>query len=249
MGELERQTASHAASYIDTVITKYKSLIDKSAKKANSLLYQLIGQAEAGASLTQTDVIMAIRASGMNDAIATTLGQGYQDIVNETYRFYRENYNIDFVFTPEQMASLEAIKTIDADQFNDLINTASTQVSRALNGVSSTGLPASAAQQVIDDTIKQYFNNYTSTWVDTAMIGFQQATTYKLVEGSDIEYWEYTGPYDKVTRPFCQQHMGQVKTKNEWMATQNDVGPQPAGIYKGGYNCRHILVPVRTVNG
>lgn len=51
----------------------------------------------------------------------------------------------------------------------------------------------------------------------------------------------YTGVLDGLTRPFCANHVGLVKSRGAWASLYNDVGPQPVLFYCGGWNCRHHL--------
>lgn len=58
-----------------------------------------------------------------------------------------------------------------------------------------------------------------------------------------INKLRYSGILDGLTRPFCSSWLGKVKTREFWKKLQNDTNPQPALIYRGGYNCRHRLMP------
>lgn len=63
--------------------------------------------------------------------------------------------------------------------------------------------------------------------------------TQDLTDGLGVEVtYEYVGPLDKVTRPFCAALVGQVKTQAEWEALDNH---QNGNAFNegGGYNCRH----------
>lgn len=53
----------------------------------------------------------------------------------------------------------------------------------------------------------------------------------------------YMGPDDLITRPFCSEHIGQIKTEAQWINTLNDDG-QSAWYMQGGYNCRHQQIMV-----
>ena len=59
----------------------------------------------------------------------------------------------------------------------------------------------------------------------------------------DAEYI-YAGPVDNKTRDFCMQHVGQIKTRAEWL----EIGKQEGTdifIAPGGWSCRHRLILVR----
>ncbi len=64
-----------------------------------------------------------------------------------------------------------------------------------------------------------------------------------LGEELGIEKYMYWGPDDKLTRPFCDQHLGEVHTIEEWKKIDNGQNGS-AATHAGGWNCRHRLVPV-----
>ncbi len=72
----------------------------------------------------------------------------------------------------------------------------------------------------------------------------QRQGFFDLVKTDKIKYYEYVGPDDDITRPFCDRYVGEQKTEAQWKALDNgQIGS--AWDSKGGYNCRHyfILVP------
>ena len=78
------------------------------------------------------------------------------------------------------------------------------------------------------------------TELRTGLSAFNQTVTNHKLEQSGIEYVEYLGPDDKVTRDFCRNllHKGGIFKLSEVKRMQNDQGTD-AYIYRGGYNCRH----------
>lgn len=53
----------------------------------------------------------------------------------------------------------------------------------------------------------------------------------------------YFGPKDDKNRPFCAERVGNVYPMEEVYTWDNGQG-LPAHLYCGGYNCRHMLLPV-----
>ncbi len=53
----------------------------------------------------------------------------------------------------------------------------------------------------------------------------------------------YIGPVDKVTRPFCLQHVGRVYTRARIARLSNGQLPDVL-LTGGGYNCRHLFESV-----
>ncbi len=63
----------------------------------------------------------------------------------------------------------------------------------------------------------------------------------KIKEGG--KRYIYAGPNDGVTRPFCRENIGKIRTETEWRALSNTGkgGVGDAWNYGGGYNCRHAV--------
>ena len=70
-----------------------------------------------------------------------------------------------------------------------------------------------------------------------------------LATGQNIKY-RYVGGVIAESRPFCVKHNGTVMTEKEirriWN-TQTWQGKKPGDpfVVRGGYNCRHMFVPVK----
>jgi hypothetical protein len=55
----------------------------------------------------------------------------------------------------------------------------------------------------------------------------------------------YAGPLDEKNRPFCSARAKRIFPIREIFTWRND-NREPAWIYRGGWGCRHLLVPVRS---
>ena len=86
----------------------------------------------------------------------------------------------------------------------------------------------------------------TATLLDTALAGFQTELQRRaadtLPDQSNVLF-VYTGPEDVITRPFCKALVGKAVRKQDIQKLKNGQG-LPVARYRGGYNCRHALVPV-----
>lgn len=80
--------------------------------------------------------------------------------------------------------------------------------------------------------------------VDTSLLAIDRAVSLAQAEAVDVEDWLYSGPEDQANRDFCREHVGKRHTSKQVAALQNDVGPQPASLYGGGWNCRHRWLPL-----
>lgn len=61
----------------------------------------------------------------------------------------------------------------------------------------------------------------------------------EAMKSTPDDVFVYVGPLDKVTRPFCRQHVGKVYTREQIDALDNKQLPNTF-LTGGGYNCRHV---------
>lgn len=74
-----------------------------------------------------------------------------------------------------------------------------------------------------------------------ARTGLAQVTRVAHIEtarGAGIDRFKYLGA--SAQRPFCKEHLGQIKTADEWSALSNGQGLDVLTSC-GGYNCTHRL--------
>jgi hypothetical protein len=81
--------------------------------------------------------------------------------------------------------------------------------------------------------------------VDTSLSGINRTLTVKKAVETfgDKVLFEYFGPSDGLTRPFCKKYLGQRLTKEQIQSIDNGQGLDPL-LYGGGWNCRHQWRPV-----
>lgn len=85
--------------------------------------------------------------------------------------------------------------------------------------------------------------SYLKTELNTALIAYQRVAHFEAANEAGIDKFLYVGPLDRITRPFCQEHVGKVYTRDEIASLDNEQG-LPVEVYGGGYNCRHHWRPV-----
>lgn len=75
-------------------------------------------------------------------------------------------------------------------------------------------------------------------------IQFSRSVNARKADDLDYEWFEYIGPLDSITRPFCRPLVGHVFSRQE--IDQMDNGQTgDVMVSGGGYNCRHHWRPVR----
>lgn len=83
---------------------------------------------------------------------------------------------------------------------------------------------------------------YIKTVSDTQLAAVDRIVRREQAKKGDINTMKYLGPMDSVTRPFCRNHVGYIKSIEEWESMSNDTGPNPVIDYCGGWFCRHRLI-------
>lgn len=77
------------------------------------------------------------------------------------------------------------------------------------------------------------------TLYDTAIGILRRQVKLEDSSGDEGELFLFVGPLDRVTRDFCIDHLGHVRSRQEIEQLDNGQLPDPL-LTGGGYNCRHI---------
>lgn len=82
------------------------------------------------------------------------------------------------------------------------------------------------------------------TIADTSIAGLQRATAIQAAAElpGDVVF-RYSGPNDKLTRPFCKRLVGRTFSPDEIRRLDNGQN-LPSDLFCGGYNCRHSWQPM-----
>lgn len=84
------------------------------------------------------------------------------------------------------------------------------------------------------------------TELNTMTQGFSRAVTADVGEQLGFSSWEYIGPDDNITRPFCAEVLGAQNAtySTEEIAAMDNGQGLDVMTFGGGYNCRHQWRPV-----
>lgn len=90
---------------------------------------------------------------------------------------------------------------------------------------------------------------YAETYMRTSLFGLSRTIDKTIYDQLGEDRFLYVGALDKRTRPFCEEHVGNEYTLAEIEAfpEENESGLDPF-FAPGGWNCRHRLIPVATVD-
>lgn len=151
-------------------------------------------------------------------------------------------------FKPEELTGydpydLRLLQSIDVDRITRAgENTAAMIAEKAAQG-SLLGTPLEQIKTGFEKDINE-LHTATVRTVDTGMNLTDRVVGWHLF-GQKVKDFQYAGPDDLKTRPFCHQHIGVVKTMDEWMQVDNHFTPpwNQAWTWGGGLNCRHYYIP------
>ena len=193
-------------------------------------------------ALIKPQITLNLRKAGYFKNVNKYVGGTYQQIIDDSFNTYKVLANKAFAFSPESLNKIGTMKAIDVQQFSQLGEQAITSYT---NMMLSKQITASSATNLIENIAKtaDTFRNHAQTWVATSTSALYRESNTLLAQDNGIEQFEYVGVLDSLTRDFCAEHLGEVKTVDEWNALDNgQIGP--VSIYLGGYNCRHSLIGV-----
>ena len=139
--------------------------------------------------------------------------------------------------TPQSLDAIAAFKTI---RYADLLQVAEDSAvvlwRTTLDGV----LGLRPVDDLVDDLVDliDVTDTEARTLYDTAVAVFSRQANQIGSRGTDDELYFYAGPDDAKTRPFCQERVGRVFSRDEIDGMDNGMLPSVL-VTAGGWNCRH----------
>ncbi len=93
---------------------------------------------------------------------------------------------------------------------------------------------------------------YAKTYAIDAFAMFDRNFTQLVNQEYEVGYWEYAGNIIEGTREFCKLRVGKAFTtaeveswaKETWDGKNPNTNTNSIFTYLGGYQCRHILIPI-----
>lgn len=188
------------------------------------------------------DIQKVLTDSGIYRTGQDLLNDGSRAALDAAQETYSQLYSAELQYQQQAKAMLDAVRQSTMANFQSIGSDVATKLGRVVTdlsfGVSSYAAAADQVQKVLDLSAAQ-----AETWARTTMASVHRTATVALGEQIGIDKYMYWGPDDKLTRDFCNEHIGEVRTMKEWAALPNgQIGT--AATMGGGYNCRHRLIPV-----
>ena len=148
-------------------------------------------------------------------------------------------------FTNFNNQFLNAFQSNELSFYSGITTKAVDSIHASLLGTVSGGLPIDEALANITKELTDKAARYTKTYLETSrgrliqLVQDQNAINYKELDM--LIYWEYVGPYDKLTRPECRDGLDKKYfTDDEKQSFQAGGGEIPHNEPR--YNCRHTFV-------
>lgn len=148
---------------------------------------------------------------------------------------------VDQPLTDVDLEIAEQLITFDADQITSTLQRYSDEVKSAV--MRSVLIGEEPDYAVIKERLGGRIAGNIKTELNTATASFFRTVTVRKAEEAGFTRYQYFGPVDQVTRPFCARYAGKVLTRDEIENLDNGQTPNPL-ITGGGYNCRHEWIPV-----
>lgn len=150
----------------------------------------------------------------------------------------------------------EFIASIDMDSVEALIKYRVETISNNVTQVIGNVRPMILENLILGNTpdllrlsaeISDGILNYANTELNTSLQAFSRTVTQVQAEKLNLTTFIYVGPYDGITRKFCQRVLTMksppIYTSTE-IASMKNGQIEPVSIYAGGYNCRHRWLAV-----
>lgn len=198
-------------------------------------------------------LVRAVRAGHLRREIREALNRAGYSALAETSTTTALDRVVTQVLSLREAANLAAFTSRDATRILALKALATqdvleqgTAVSQALWRTLAQGLfsgrPLAELLEDLEDAL-EIEQAEARTLYDTLINIFaRQVEALKTSEEPETPY-AYLGPLDEKTRPFCEERVGRVFTREEIDAMDNGQLPN-VFLTGGGYNCRHSWIAV-----
>tara|TARA_R110000796_G_scaffold206810_1_gene323162 strand:- start:13572 stop:14279 length:708 start_codon:yes stop_codon:yes gene_type:complete len=170
-----------------------------------------------------------------------------RELLNE---IYASNILMNADVIDSSITSLDTESIMQETLFN-VQKTLETQQNTVINSVVLGGLTGAAIGVILKDLraiVSKSIKTITNTF-NTIVRNFDGAVTILRGSIAGIDKYRYVGGLIKTSRRFCSSHNGQIMTVKEinriWRGSWGGKAPGSPFVVRGGYNCRHIFVPIK----
>ncbi len=139
---------------------------------------------------------------------------------------------------------LRELAVLDLQAFRSIGQRAIADISQAVVRAVLGGLGRREMIREIRERVGGQFAAHGATYADTALFTRDRVARFEGARLAGFDRFRYTGPRDIKNRPFCRARVGKIYTAEQVAKMRNGTGLEPVRQYGGGWNCRHIWVPV-----
>jgi len=191
---------------------------------------------------TRTQLNQLLTESGYYSNVEDALAK-YSGIIKEVKAQYLL-FGTKINYSASDSKILKELIKLDTAKFTNIAQTTIDQIYKSLIDVTLTPTTFNEAVSAVRSAIENTdMKKYAYTQMNTAYMDFFRRVNNITNDNAGFERVMYVGPIDKVTRPFCLKHVGEVMTKEEAIKLKNDA-KESAYIYGGGWNCRHQWIGI-----
>jgi hypothetical protein len=220
---------------------------DMSALTVAASQYEQSTANMAWASGAASRIKARIEEAGYSQAVEEYV-VSFADIIDHT-RNLVEGMEETFTMTQEQQNSLMAMQEQDIYQFASLTELSSKEIQSSLFEAVVTGGRSADTANLIHEMLagsQSELAKYSGVYAQDSIMRYHSALNRLVM--TETGTWYYAGTIMARTRPFCRSHVGHAYSEEyiKALSTVDWAGKAPGDvlIVRGGYNCRHMWVPV-----
>lgn len=188
-------------------------------------------------------------------AAALAHTQGFRTVATAAQDYLKLVEDIPKTYTTVSNELLDALKAQALDTFNALAIQAQNRIGQALYNTALTGWSFDRLADEIAGALEGHKDvrgrplaDYARTYAQDSLMDTYATVHQQAAERAGLEHYLYYGTTVRDTRPFCRARVGKVFSAEEvkgwesldWAGKRQG----PILVVRGGWNCRHQLLPV-----
>jgi len=229
---------------IDNIINEQEKKFDSVLNDFEDKFIEKYSEEKIDGDLAETDIDRILNEIGFFAVISALLNETYEKIIDIADNTFTETVS----FTAEQLEELTAIKSMDLKKIMTITDDMKNKLASNIFEYGNGNLTKTQLFEKMREIMAGIKDRYISVWVDTGISGFYRRSSVMLAKEAGYENFKYVGPIDRKNRPFCAEHINEIKTLEEWDEYNDDPlmkgQPSPVSVFLGGYRCRHSLEAV-----
>lgn len=232
----------------DTILARINDNIDKEVTLFNYELERVLAKAQELISISAIkfsseplsfdyEVMKILQESGYYKLVDKFINEGYDTNYQNIANLF-EVSGLSATFNSSDLASINSLKALDLEFFNDIGKQAAQRLKRDMMKYSLSDMNISTLTTNIKESLADTdFAKYSRTYAETSISNFNQSLMDMKTEGVG-EVYIYSGVSDSKTRKFCNCLISQNKYYDS-----SDAGSIKSDKRRQ-YNCRHLVIPV-----